>query len=96
MFRILKPGGRVQLADIVVATLPSESCRAQPALWAECIVGAVSEGDYLELLRAAGFRDLEVLTRHDYFAASSSAETRKVARSFGAHAMVLKALKPGA
>jgi SAM-dependent methyltransferase len=41
--RVLGPGGRVQLADIVVDTLPSAACRAKPELWAECIVGATSE-----------------------------------------------------
>jgi len=96
MYRVLGPGGRVQLADIVVDTQPSDACRAQPNLWAECIVGATGEDDYLNLLREAGFTAVEVLSRHDYFAASGSAETRKVAGSFGAHAFVLKALKPGA
>jgi len=86
----------VQLADIVVDTQPSDACRAQPRLWAECIVGAKSEDDYLQLFRQAGIAAVEVLSRHDYFAASSSEETRKVAGSFGAHAVVLKALKPGA
>lgn len=93
--RVLKPGGRVQFADIVVETLPSAACRAKPQLWAECIVGATSEAEYLHLFRQAGFTAVEVLSRHDYFAASSSEETRKVAGSFGAHAVVLKALKPG-
>jgi SAM-dependent methyltransferase len=93
IFRVLGPGGRVQLADIVVATLPSAACRAQPQLWAECIVGATSEAEYLELFHAAGFRGAEVLSRLDYFAASASPETRKVAGSFGAHAVVLRAVK---
>jgi SAM-dependent methyltransferase len=95
LFRVLGPGGRVQLADIVVDSLPSAACRSKPQLWAECIVGAVSEAAYLELFGAAGFRDIEILSRHDYFAGSSSVETRNVARSFGAHAFVLRALKPG-
>jgi SAM-dependent methyltransferase len=93
MFRVLRPGGRVQLADVVVDTPPSEACRAKPELWAECIVGATGEADYLRLFREAGFTGVEVLSRHDYFAASSNAETRKVAGSFGAHAIVLRALK---
>jgi SAM-dependent methyltransferase len=95
MYRVLRPGGWVQLADIVVESLPSETCRAQPQLWAECIVGATSEADYLDLFRAAGFGGLEVLSRQDYFAASQSAETRRVAGSFGAHAFVMKATKSG-
>jgi len=44
--RVLRPGGRLQIADIVVRTPPSEACRSQPKLWAECIVGA-TEGDCL-------------------------------------------------
>jgi hypothetical protein len=41
----------------------------------------------------SGLGDLEVLTVLDYFAGSSSAETRKVAGSFGAHSIVLRGRK---
>ena len=91
--RVLKPSGRLQLADIVVGSLPSDACRAQPQLWAECIVGATREEEYIRLLRDAGFSIVDVLQRSDYFSASTSAETRKVAASFEAHAIVLRALK---
>ena len=87
--RVLKPGGRVQIADIVVETPPSDACRSQPQLWAECIVGATTESDYLDQLRRAGISDAAVLSGTDYFARSASAETRKVAAGFGAHAIVL-------
>jgi SAM-dependent methyltransferase len=91
--RVLKPGGRLQLSDIVVGLLPSDACRAQPDLWAECIVGATREDEYIHLLRDAGFGTVEVLQRFDYFSASTSAETRKVAASFDAYAIVLRASK---
>ena len=89
--RVLRPGGRLQLADIVVRSLPSDACRSHPELWAECIVGATTEESYIAGLEAAGLRAVEVLSRSDYFSGSSSAETRKVAGSFGAHTVVLRA-----
>lgn len=91
--RVLRAGGRVQVADIVVRTLPSESCRSHPELWAECIVGATTAESYVAGFEAEGLRDVEVLSRSQYFEASSSAETRKVAGSFGAHAVVFRARK---
>lgn len=92
--RVLRPGGRLQVADIVLGETPSEACRSKPELWAECIVGATREDDYLDLFRDAGFRDLEVLSRLDYFARSPSEETKELAASLGAEAVVLRAGKP--
>jgi hypothetical protein len=92
--RILRPGGRLQIADIVVRTLPSEACRAHPELWAQCVVGATTAEAYVAGFEVAGLREVLVLSMSDYFAHSSSAETRRVAGSFGAHAEVFRARKP--
>jgi arsenite methyltransferase len=89
--RVLRRGGHLQLADIVVESVPSEACRSQPELWAECVVGATTLERYLADFTAAGLRNIEVLSRLDYFAGSSSTETRKVAGSFGAHSVVIRA-----
>lgn len=91
--RVLRPGGRLQLADIVVETLPSEACRSHPELWAECVVGATRADAYFAAFAEAGLIGMEELTRLDYFAGSSSAETQKVAGSFGAHSIVLRGRK---
>ena len=89
--RVLRPGGRLQLADIVVRSLPSDACRANPELWAECIVGASTAESYITGLEEAGLHAVTILDQRDYFAGSSSTETRKVAGSFGAHSFVLRA-----
>lgn len=92
--RVLKPGGRLQISDIALAKPISEKARADPKLWAECVVGAVLEDHYLEMLHAAGL-EVEVISRLDYFSGSVSADTRRAAQGFGAHAIVLRGRKPG-
>ena len=94
IFRVLKPGGRLQLADIALGKSVSFKHRQDPELWAECIVGAIEEDKYLGMLRAAGFRDIEVLGHMDFFASSPSEDTRKIARAFDARALTLRASKP--
>ncbi len=92
--RVLRPGGRVQIADIVLGENPPATCDADPQLWAECIVGATQEPAYLDYFRDTGFSGVAVLSHLDYFARSANPETREVARSFGARAMVMRATKP--
>jgi len=89
IFRVLKPGGKVQLADIVVGNPISDECKSDPDLWAECVVGASLEDQYIETFKSAGFDNVTVLRRFDYFASSSSENTRKVASGFDAHTVEL-------
>lgn len=91
--RVLRPGGWVQVADIVLGEDPSAACRSNPELWAECIVGAVKEPEYVDLFRSAGFQDVEILSHLDYFARSPSESTRDFAGSLGARTVVLRGRK---
>lgn len=62
-FRVLKPGGRLVVSDMVSkGELPPEM-RQTPETWASCIGGALPEEEYLETIRQAGFPAVEVLTR---------------------------------
>jgi arsenite methyltransferase len=63
--RVLRPGGQILVSDIVAESLPPE-IRALPAAYSSCIAGAISEGDYLAGLRAAGLTDVEVRDRLVY------------------------------
>lgn len=91
--RVLKPEGRLQIADIALRVPVSEQSRADPRLWAECVVGAITEDDYLSLLRGAGLC-VDVFGELDYFAGSVNASTRRAAHSLGAHAVVMRGYKP--
>ncbi|TLZ67193.1 MAG: methyltransferase domain-containing protein [Methanobacteriota archaeon] len=93
IFRVLKPGGRLQLADIVVQEDVGAVCGLNPQLWADCIGGAAVEDAYLAAIRAAGFQDVRVLNRLDYFGKSSSESTRRITKTFGAESVVVAAVK---
>ncbi|MBA4741664.1 MAG: methyltransferase domain-containing protein [Azoarcus sp.] len=94
MFRVLRPDGRVQVADIVISRPVPVGGRSDPALWAECVVGAAIDEDYLDLFRENGFRDIEVLREFDYFRHSSSAETRRIAQTLGGRTVEIAMRRP--
>ncbi len=57
-FRVLKPGGRLQVSDIVWTRTVPEDVKGDIEKWAGCIAGALPETDYLTKIRAAGFVDV--------------------------------------
>jgi arsenite methyltransferase len=65
-FRVLKPGGRFAVADIVLTRPISEAAQGHLALWAGCVAGALHNDEYRLKLRAAGFRSIELDTVKTY------------------------------
>jgi SAM-dependent methyltransferase len=59
-FRVLKPGGRFAVSDVVVAGEVPEVIRQSMLLWVGCIAGALSEEEYRGKLAAAGFENVTV------------------------------------
>ncbi|MBC9226648.1 arsenite methyltransferase [Aeromicrobium sp. 636] len=65
MFRVLTPGGRVGVSDVVAEDHLSVAERAERGSHVGCIAGALSRSEYLEALTAAGFVDAEVEFTHE-------------------------------
>jgi ubiquinone/menaquinone biosynthesis C-methylase UbiE len=59
-FRVLAPGGRFAVSDIVLTRELPEAAQKDMQLWTGCIAGALVEADYRARLAAAGFTDIEV------------------------------------
>jgi len=66
-FRVLKPGGRFAVSDVVVhGDVPAE-VRASVLLWVGCIAGALQDTEYISKLAAAGFEGFEVEPTRTYY-----------------------------
>jgi SAM-dependent methyltransferase len=63
--RVLRPGGRFVVSDVVAEEELPEAVRSDPAAWAGCYGGAIPEAEYVGAARRAGFDAVEVLERSD-------------------------------
>jgi len=70
-YRVLKPGGRIAIADIVTRGEMPPELKRNLELWAGCIAGALSEEEYREKLAAAGFVDIDIEAVREYTAADA-------------------------
>ncbi|KGM13816.1 arsenite methyltransferase [Cellulomonas bogoriensis] len=80
MYRVLAPGGRIGISDVVAEGRLTPEDRARLGDFAGCLSGALSRGEYLDGLRAEGFAEVEVRFTH---------EVRP-----GLHGAVVRAVKP--
>lgn len=103
--RVLKPGGRLAIADIVVRGQVPPELRRDLEAWAGCLAGALEEDDYRAKLGAAGFTDIEIETTREYTASDAEgAGLGELLRRYGKEggerlgfaSAIVRARKPGA
>lgn len=89
--RVLRPGGRLAIADIVSEQQLKESIVCDADLWASCIGGAAQEDSYREAIEAAGLR-IETVRENPYEFISERA--RNASHKYGVKSVSLLAVKP--
>ena len=82
VFRVLRPGGRIGIADIVADDSLSPAQRAELGSYAACVAGALSFGEYRAELADAGFDDISITPSHEasdgMFSAIVKAKSRRL------------------
>ena len=103
-FRVLKPGGRFAVSDVVTRGAIPEAVRRNMLLWVGCIAGALDENDYRKRLAAAGFEAIGIEPTRVYdvedareFLTSQSVDVDAIAADVGDKFMsaFVRAKKPG-
>jgi ubiquinone/menaquinone biosynthesis C-methylase UbiE len=88
MFRVLRPGGRLMAADIILERSVSATSKQDVALWTGCIAGGLLEDELRAYVSATGFVDLEIVRGEDVF---SGAPQHSNAAAFGTRGVGIRA-----
>jgi len=67
MYRVLRPGGRLQVVDIVLSRIVSADAKRDVSLWTGCIAGGMLPDELRSLVAAAGFRGISIVRGADVF-----------------------------
>ena len=97
-FRVLKPGGRFAVSDVVCRGAVPDAVRRSMELWVGCIAGALEEQEYRRLLTAAGFVDVDVEPTRIYQFEDAGLDVDVLAREISGRVMgaFIRARKPAA
>jgi arsenite methyltransferase len=79
-FRVLRPGGRVGVSDVVAEDRLAPADRAARGSYVGCVAGALSRGEYESMLRDVGFEEISVMFTHEV--------------ADGMHGAIVKAVRP--
>jgi arsenite methyltransferase len=88
MYRVLRPGGRLQAADIVLERPVSASAKQDVSLWTGCIAGGLLADELQDLIIGAGFQTVEVTPGADVFAGAPQASN---AAAYGTRSVGIRA-----
>lgn len=104
-FRVLKPGGRFAVSDVVIRGEVPDAVRSSMQLWVGCVAGALTESEFLTKLSDAGFADPSIEPTRIYefddartFLADAGLDAEVLAREVGGRVMgaFIRATKPAA
>jgi len=93
IYRVLKPGGRIQIGDILVRRPVPQEAKDDVQLWSNCIAGSLLEGEWPQLLAACGFTGIRLGNEVDVY---SGSKHESDAKEFETRGITVFARKPAA
>ena len=76
-YRVLKPGGRLTVSDIVSEGVLPDEVRTDSDAWACCIGGALEQREYLEKIIGAGFEDVSIVSSREFYIEDKANQTKE-------------------